>query len=116
MRHNFRELKIWHKSRVLVKQIYLLSNVFPKAEMFGLTSQMRRASISISSNIAEGCGRGTVPQFKHFLDIAYGSACELETQVILSFDLNYLSEQQMNDAVSKIQELQKMIFSFKRQL
>ncbi|MGB1218068.1 MAG: four helix bundle protein, partial [Saprospiraceae bacterium] len=80
-RHNFRELNAWKKARLLVKEIYLMTESFPKSEMFGLTSQMRRAAVSIPSNIAEGCGRGTIPQFKQFLDISYASSCELETQI-----------------------------------
>ena len=114
--HNFRQLKTWQKSRFLVKDIYLMTQNFPKAEIFGLTSQMRRAVISIPSNIAEGCGRGTNPQLAQFLDIAHGSSCELEAQVYLSYDLPYIKELEFNNLVEKINEVQKMIISFKNSL
>ncbi len=111
--HNFRELKIWQKGRELVKDTYLMTKNFPKEEMFGLTQQMRRAAVSIPSNIAEGCGRGTDNQLMHFLDIANGSACELETQIILSFDLDYIDEQKMNEMTNCCKNLQQMIVGFK---
>jgi len=90
MRHNFLNLEVWRRSRILVKEIYFASQNFPSEEKFGLTSQLRRSAVSVPSNISEGCGRGTIPQLKKFLDIAIGSLCELETQVYLSFDLGYL--------------------------
>ncbi len=114
--HNFRELKVWQKSRLLVKEIYIISQSFPKEETFGLTSQIKRAAVSIPSNIAEGCGRGTIPQFAQFLDIAHGSACELETQIILAFDLNFIQENDAKKIVRNIHEVQKMIFGFKKLL
>lgn len=111
--HNFRELKIWQKGRELVKETYLTTKNFPKEELFGLSQQMRRAGVSIPSNIAEGCGRGTDNQLIHFLDIANGSTCELETQIILSFDLGYIDEQKMNEMTGFCKNLQQMIVSFK---
>jgi four helix bundle protein len=114
--HNFRELKTWKKSRLLVKEVYLITKQFPKEELYGLISQMRRAVVSIPSNIAEGCGRQTNPQLSQFLDIAHGSSCELETQIYLSFDLNYIEEAEMNILLEKINEIQKMIISFKNSL
>jgi four helix bundle protein len=68
--HNFRQLKVWQKSRLLVKEIYIVTKGFPKEELFGLTSQIRRAVVSIPSNIAEGCGRNTNKDTKRFVDIA----------------------------------------------
>ena len=79
MRHNFLNLEIWKRSRHLVKRIYIISKRFPNEEKFGLTSQLRRAAISVPSNISEGCGRGSDPQLIHFLDVAIASLCELET-------------------------------------
>lgn len=111
--HNFRELKTWQKSRILVKDIYIITRTFPKEEMFRLTSQMKRSAISIPSNIAEGCGRGTIAQFNHFLDIAKGSASELETQVYLAFDLGFIKKEPMEKINSDIVEIQKMIQGFK---
>ncbi len=91
--HNFRELKIWQKGRTLVKDVYELTTFLPKEETFGLTSQIKRSVISIPSNIAEGAGRGSDKDFNRFLDIAYGSCFELETQLILCVDLTYISEE-----------------------
>lgn len=114
--HQFKELKVWQKGRALVKEIYLNTNKFPKEELFGITSQMRRSAVSIPSNIAEGCGRNTNADFNRFLDIANGSAFELETLVILSFDLNFLSQEEFEHFDKKINEIQKMIFGFKQTL
>lgn len=113
--HNFRELSIWMKSRELVKYTNTTSQ-FPKSELYGLTSQMRRASVSIPSNIAEGCGRGTPAQLSHFLDLSYASCCELETQFYLAFDLSFINEQFLKQSLSLTIELQKMIFAFKRKI
>jgi len=114
--HNFRELKIWQKGRGLVKDVYLITQTFPKEELYALTSQVRRSSISIPSNIAEGCGRGSNAQLSHFLDVAQGSSCELETQIILSYDLGFLDETQTETITEKINEIQKMIRGFKDSL
>jgi len=92
MKHHFNNLNIWKLSRVIVKDIYITTRSFPNEEKFGLTSQMCRCAVSVPSNIAEGCGRGTDNQLSHFIDIAIGSLCELETQVYLAFDLDYIEE------------------------
>ncbi|MCW3788062.1 four helix bundle protein [Plebeiibacterium sediminum] len=107
--HNFRELKVWQKGRILVKEIYLLTLNFPKAETFGLTDQMRRASVSIPANIAEGSGRKSNKDFKRFLEYAYGSALELETHIYLSYDVNYIDEPTLNNFLKIIHEIEKMI-------
>ncbi|TRX72377.1 four helix bundle protein [Carboxylicivirga sp. M1479] len=111
-KHNFKGLQIWQKGRVLVKDIYQLTSEFPKSELYGLVSQMRRASVSIPSNIAEGSGRKTSKEFSRFLEIAYSSALELETQLYLSFDLSFISESTLDEFLFKIEEVQKMISSF----
>lgn len=111
--HNFRELIAWQKSRDIVKSIYELTKLYPKEELFSLTSQMRRAAISIPSNIAEGCGRGTNPQLVQFLTIALGSSFELETQLILSADLNYINQVDIQEPVNKLHEIQNLIYSLK---
>lgn len=116
MRHNFLNLAIWKRSRFLVKEIYLISRNFPGEEKFGLTSQIRRAAVSVPSNISEGCGRGTNPQLNHFLDISIGSLCEIETQVYLSYDLGFISENELDNLVKEITEIRKMTKSFKRTL
>lgn len=89
---DFKTLKVWEKSHALTLDIYKISNSFPKEEMFGLTSQIRRAATSIGLNIAEGCGRGTDADFRRFLQIAFGSACEVEYCILLSFDLEYIDK------------------------
>ncbi len=114
--HNFKELRIWQKSRQIVKDIYVLTRQFPKDELFVLTSQMRRAAISIPSNIAEGSGRGTDKDFSRFLDIATGSSYELESQIYIGYDLDYYSKKELDVNLEKIQELQKMIFHFKKHI
>ncbi len=88
--HKYKELKVWQKGRELVKFIYELTNKFPKEEIYSLTSQIRRATISIPSNIAEGAGHFSNKEFSRFLEIAYASSCELDTQIILSFDSDLL--------------------------
>ncbi len=112
MKHNFKELIVWKKSRDLVKDIYRISSTFPKEEIFGLTNQMRRASVSIPSNIAEGCGRGTDKQTNQFLNIAQGSSAELESQIFLACDLGFIDSQQQNKMLKQINEVQKMIRGF----
>lgn len=101
---------------MLVKDVYELTRFFPADEKFGITSQIQRAVISIPANIAEGSGRGTNKDFSRFLDIAISSAFELETEIILSFDLLFINEQNLNSILPKIQEVQKMLYSFKHQL
>lgn len=108
-KHNYKELLVWKKSRLLVADIYDISKSFPKEELFCLTQQMRRAAISIPSNIAEGFGRGTNPQITNFLDIAQGSAFELETQIYLGYDLKYFDESRCKELLEKIDEIKKMI-------
>jgi len=110
--HNFKELKIWQKARILVKVVYDITSRFPEKERIGLTSQLQRAVVSIPTNIAEGSGRNTNKDFARFLDIAISSSFEVETEIILSHDLGYISENELNETVSKIQEIQKMIFGY----
>lgn len=90
--HNFRQLNIWIEARLLVKEVYLLTASFPPDERFGLISQINRCAISVPSNIAEGSARSTNKDFAHFLKISLGSLFELETQLLLSADLNMISE------------------------
>lgn len=108
--HNFKELKIWQISRKLVKDIYEITVTFPTSEKYGLISQLRRCVVSIPANIAEGSGRNTDKDFSHFLNISLGSAYELETLLILSFDVKLISSEQLEDLTTKISEIQKMTF------
>lgn len=114
--HNYLELKIWQRSRNLVKLVYRLTDNLPKNQQFGLVSQMQRAAISIPSNIAEGAGRESVKDFIRFLDIANGSAFELETQLFLCTDLEYVKSDQINPLISELKEIQRMIFRFRSNL
>lgn len=114
--HKFKELKVWQKGRQLVKEAYLASKIFPKEETYGITSQVRRCVVSIPANIAEGCGRNSNADFNRFLDIANGSAFELETLLILCSDLEFLSESEFLKLDSQLQEIQKMIYNFKKSL
>lgn len=111
MRHNFKNLKIWNLSMEITADIYKICVTFPKSEMYALGNQMRRASVSIASNIAEGSNRGNA-HFKHFLDISLGSSFELQTQLLIAFQNQYISEEQTENLEHKIIEFQKMTTSF----
>jgi four helix bundle protein len=91
---SYRELLVWQNAKGLAVQIYQASEQFPRAELYGLTSQMRRAAVSVSSNIAEGQGRLTLGEFLHFLGQARGSLLELDTQLAIALDLSYLKPDQ----------------------
>jgi four helix bundle protein len=106
--HNFKELKVWQLSRTLVKEVYEVTAEFPATEKYGLISQLRRCVVSIPANIAEGAGRNTDKDFAHFLNISLGSAFELDTLLILSFDLKLISDIQLSLVSNKISEIQKM--------
>ncbi len=109
---DFRKMMIWERSMKYVVLTYTFTKQFPDDERFGLISQMRRASVSISSNIAEGSARNSDTEFKRFLEISLGSAFELETQLIISNEMNYLKNEKFNECLSELQEIQKMINSF----
>jgi four helix bundle protein len=109
---DFKRLEIWEISRELNKTVYLVSKKFPKDEVYGLTSQIRRASISISSNIAEGCGRRTSKDFVQFSYNALGSLKEVESQVFVAKDLGYISEEGFDELSGKIAKLGRKLSSF----
>ena len=92
MAHKFKELQIWKRSRLFCSKIYAVTSKFPDSEKFGLTNQLRRASVSIPSNIAEGSSRNSNKDFARFLQISIGSAYEIETQLLISADLNFIAE------------------------
>jgi len=114
--HNFKELKIWQRSIDMAEDIYNLLVDYPDFEKFGLTSQMRRSAVSIPSNIAEGSGRDSNKDFRRFLAISLSSAFELETQLILSNNIGFISESAYKEISAKLQELQKMIYGFRKSL
>ena len=112
--HNFRELTVWKVSIHFVKELYVISAVFPSNEKYGLTSQIRRAATSIPSNIAEGSGRGSNQEFARFLGIALSSAYELETQLTLANLLEFLDTDDTNKLINKLHEIQKMLFTLQQ--
>ncbi len=114
--HNFRELKVWQKSFDVATMVYKTTREFPKSELYGIVSQMRRAAVSISSNIAEGAGRGSTAEFSHFIDIARGSSFELETQLLIAGRLGYIDERQTSLLKNEIIEIEKMLSGLKRTL
>lgn len=109
---SYTSLDVWKKSRKLTSRIYSLTKKFPKDELYGLTNQIRRCAVSIPSNIAEGCGRSHPKESIHFFHIARGSLYELETQLYLSFDQNYITEVELNDSLLLIIDCKKLINGF----
>ncbi len=108
--HNFERLEVWIASIELSDEIHQLTRTFPKHELYGMTSQIRRCSVSIPSNIAEGAGRKSKKELLQFLSIANGSAYELFTQIILSFKAEYIDEEKKNDLINKLRSIMKMLF------
>lgn len=114
--HDFKKLTVWQKTRLFVKDLYLLTQKFPNEEKFGLTQQIRRAAVSMFSNIAEGSGRNTNSDFAHFLDMANGSAFEVETQLYVAVDLGYISQQDFENLQFQLQEIEKMLYNLRKSL
>ena len=116
MLKNYKELIVWQKSYQLCLKIYKVTAGFPNDERFGLVSQIRRAVVSIPSNIAEGYGRKTTPDYIRSLFIAYGSICELDTQILLSGDLGYIEPAVLEELKKEIQEVERMLKALIRAL
>lgn len=114
--HRFKELEIWKKSRKFCSEIYNVTADFPTDEKFGLTNQLRRASVSIPSNIAEGSSRNSQKDFSRFLEIAIGSAYEIETQLLIASDLGFLKEENLKNSINNIEEIIKMTSRFRATL
>jgi four helix bundle protein len=114
--HNLKELKIWNKAIDLSVDIYKATINFPKEETYSLTSQIRRAAISIPSNISEGAGRNSSKEFIHFLGIANGSAYELQTQLIISNKLGLITNEILQPLLKKTEGIQKMNYTFQNTL
>ena len=113
---DFKDLKVWEKSHAMVLDVYRLTRAFPKEELYGLTSQLRRASVSIPSNIAEGCGRGSDADFARFLKISMGSACELEYLLFLAVELEMLKNENFKDLSVDLVEVKKMLTGLLKKL
>lgn len=113
--HNLKELKIWHKAMELTKEVYRLIAGFPKEEKYGLTSQIRRADVSIPPNIAEGAGRNSKKEFVQFLSISNGSSYEPQTQLILSKNFNLISDD-LESILDQTDQIQKMNYALQLKL
>lgn len=111
--HRFKDLEVWKLSRKFCSDIYVITAIFPDVEKFGLTNQLRRASVSIPSNIAEGSSRSSNKDFSRFLEIALGSAYEVETQLLIAFDLGFLDIEQLGSLNTKLEIIIKMISKFR---
>ena len=113
---DFRELSVWQRAHQLTLAVYQATAAFPPAEMYGLTSQLRRACASIAANIAEGNGRGSDAEMTRFLRIAMGSACEVEYHLLLARDLGYLDQGRYEQLNHDLTELKRMLSGFIRKL
>jgi four helix bundle protein len=111
-----RKLEVWKKSMDFVKHVYQATETFPKSEIYGLSSQMRRAAVSIPSNLAEGAARKGKKEFSQYLYIAQGSISEIDTQIELSFILNFLEKNLYNDLMDELNTISKMLFGLLRSL
>jgi four helix bundle protein len=113
---DYREIKVWLRSHDLTLKLYGLTKRFPKDEQFGLTSQIRRAASSIPANIAEGCGRDGYAELKRFMNIALGSACELDYFILLAGELGYIDTTITEQLAREILEIRRMLGSFIQKL
>jgi four helix bundle protein len=109
MGHRYQELVVWQKARSFAGDVYRVTDNFPRSEIYGLTSQLRRAAVSVASNIAEGQGRLTKGEFCNFLGQARGSLLELETQLAISLDLHFLSDDEFKKLEGKSSEVLRML-------
>lgn len=113
---SYKDLMVWQKARVLVKAVYDVSSAFPQEERFGLTSQIRRAAVSVPSNIAEGHSRSGTKDYIRFLSMAIGSLAEVETQLLLAMDLNFIDPSDTEKIILHIEEMQKMLHTLRNKL
>lgn len=112
--YSFEKLEAWHKAQQLTFDIYKITEAFPRSEMFGLTNQLRRCAVSVSSNIAEGSGRSTANDKARFTTIAYGSLMEVLNQILIANGLNYITNDRLNTMREKIEELGKLLTGLKK--
>jgi four helix bundle protein len=115
-RFRFEDLEVWQEARRLNREVYRITRRFPAAEQFGLAAQLRRASVSVSSNIAEGSGRNSDRDFAHFLENAYGSLMEVASQLFLAFDEEYVDEATLNAILENARALSAKIAALNRSL
>lgn len=114
--HRFKDLKVWKEAIALAKDVYVLTKTFPEDERFGLISQLRRAVISISSNIAEGAGRNNKKEFNQFIGIALASSFEVESQLIVSSELGFCKNIEIEQTLKKINHVQNMLYKLQKAL
>jgi four helix bundle protein len=110
---HFRDLVVWSKSIAFIKCIYLISKDFPKSEIYGLTSQLRRASVSVAANIAEGQGRNNPREFYQFLGISAGSLAEVQTLLVISMEIGYIDQIQGTNLLNDCEQISKMLYKLK---
>ena len=110
--HKYRELKIWQRSMDFVVKVYEISSLFPKEERYSLTSQLRRSTVSVPSNISEGAGRGTNKQFRIFLEYAMGSINEAQTEIELAYKVKYMAQNDYESLIDEALQIYKMILAF----
>ena len=113
---NFRDIQVWHKAHNLTLKVYKVTKSFPREETYGLTSQMRRASYSIPTNIAEGCGRDSNIELGRFFTIAMGSASELEYTLLLSRDIGYVKGKDYEDLNAAVTEIKRMLATYLKKI
>ena len=112
----FEDLIIWQKSIVLTKQIYTITRKFPKVEIYGLSNQLRRASVSVASNIAEGYGRITRNDYKRFLSFSFGSTFEIQTQLIICIEIGIINNEDFNESMMLSKEISAMLYAIIKKL
>jgi four helix bundle protein len=112
----FEDLIIWQKSIVLTKQIYTITRKFPKEEIYGLSNQLRRASVSVASNIAEGYGRITRNDYKRFLSFSFGSTFEIQTQLIICIEIGIINNEDFNESMMLSKEISAMLHTIIKKL
>jgi four helix bundle protein len=112
----FQGLRVWQKAHQLTLDVYRVTRLFPKEELYGLTSQLRRAASSVPANIAEGCGRGSARELHRFLQIASGSACELEYHLLLAYDLNLLELSKYESLCEDVNGVKRMLNTYSQKL
>lgn len=109
MSHSYKDLIVWQRARALASDIYRITESFPRSEVYGLTSQLRRAAVSVVSNVAEGQGRLTKGEFQQFLGHARGSLLEMETQLLIAVDLTYLSHEEFSQVEPRLAEVRRLL-------
>jgi four helix bundle protein len=112
----FEDLIIWQKSIALTKQIYVITRKFPKEETYGLSNQLRRASVSVASNIAEGYGRITRNDYKRFLSFSFGSSFEIQTQLIIGMEIGLINNEDFNESMMLSKEISAMLYAIMKKL